>query len=57
MTSGDRMLSAMNYGKVDFISYCFMILFNLYNKCKSEGEFVLRQAEMVNLKSELTNWL
>ncbi len=46
MTSRERMLSTLNYDTVDYIPCCFMIFFNLYNKCKSEEEFVLRQLDL-----------
>ena len=46
MTSRERMLSAINCEAVDYIPCSFMLFFNLYNRCKTDLEFVQRELEL-----------
>ena len=46
MTSKERMSAVMECREVDYVPCSFMIFFNLYNRCKTEREFVERQLEL-----------
>ena len=45
MTSRERMLAAIECEKIDYVPCSFMIFFNLFNRCKTEREFIERQLD------------
>jgi len=46
MTSRERMLAAIGYRDADYIPCSFMLFFNLYDRCRSDAEFVEKQVEL-----------
>jgi len=46
MSSRERMLAALEYRGADYIPCSFMLFFNLYERCRSDAEFVERQVEL-----------
>ncbi len=46
MTSRERMLAAFEYRDADYAPCSFMLFFNLYERCRSDAEFVEKQVEM-----------
>ena len=46
MTSRERMLAALEGREADHTPCSFMLFFNLYERCRSDKEFVERQVEM-----------
>ena len=46
MNSKERMLSAISGNTPDHIPCCFMIFYNLYDRCSGEVEFIRKQMEM-----------
>ena len=46
MSSRERLLSTLNFQRVDYVPCCFMIFWALRNHCKSEYEFLERQIEL-----------
>ncbi len=46
MNSRERMLATLSCEPVDYIPCSFMIFFNLYDRCKTEREFVEGQMEL-----------
>jgi uroporphyrinogen-III decarboxylase len=46
MTSRERMLAAMDYEEVDYTPCSFMLFYNLYDKCKTDTEYVEEQVKL-----------
>jgi uroporphyrinogen-III decarboxylase len=46
MTSRERMLAAIEYRDLDYTPCSFMLFFNLYERCRTDREFVEKQLEM-----------
>ncbi len=46
MTSKERMLAALEYKETDYVPCSFMIFFNMFDRSKSEAEFVEKQLEL-----------
>jgi len=46
MTSRERMLAAIEYRGADHVPCSFMLFFNLYERCRSDAEFVEKQLEL-----------
>lgn len=46
MTSRERMLAAIEYRDADHVPCSFMLFFNLYERCRSDAEFVEKQLEL-----------
>ncbi len=46
MTSKERMLASLESREVDYIPCSFMLFFNLYERCKSEREFIEEQVKL-----------
>ncbi len=46
MTSKERMLAAIDCGEVDYTPCSFMLFFNLYERCKSDEEYIEEQLEL-----------
>src|SRR5512141_796268 len=46
MNSRERFLAALENQPVDYIPCSFMLFYNLYDRCKSEEEYIAREVEM-----------
>jgi hypothetical protein len=46
MTSRERMLAAMECRQADYIPCSFMLFFNLYDRCRTDREFVEKQLDL-----------
>lgn len=46
MNSRERFLSAIENKQLDYIPCSFMLFYNLYDRCKSEEEYIAREVEM-----------
>ena len=46
MNARERFLAVLNHQPVDYIPCSFMLFYNLYNRCKSELEYITREVEL-----------
>lgn len=46
MTSKERMLAALNHGRVDYVPCSFMMFSNLYERCKTEDEYIEEELKL-----------
>ena len=46
MNSRERILSAIENKPIDYVPCSFMLFYNLYDKCKSELEYIAREVEL-----------